>query len=53
MGQLKNWMCVKENQEGMSSKEFQIVLDDLNNKEVAIKGSQIFSITFSLVANVR
>lgn len=40
------------NREGINSDKLVLILNDLDNNSVAIKGSKVFSLTYSLAGNV-
>lgn len=50
---LRDWLNISKNTRGMSDHEVLMIMMELNSNGVAIKGSKVFSVSFSLVANVR
>lgn len=53
MSVLKTWLSVDENRRDVPLDELQLVLQELALKDdVGIRGSNVFTITYSLVANV-
>lgn len=53
MSKLNEWFESEENQQEVASAiKVQVILNELNNHEVAIKGCSIFPITYSLVGTV-
>ena len=53
MEALRGWLAKDENRRSLNSSDLQFVLDMLNNKTIGIKGSDIFSISWSLISTVR
>ncbi|CAL8072516.1 unnamed protein product [Orchesella dallaii] len=49
---IKSWLANDENRKKVPYDEMQIVLYDLLTNEVGIRGSNVFTITYSLVANI-
>lgn len=53
MSVLKTWLSVDENRRDVPLDELQLVLQELALKDdVGIRGSNVFTITYSLVVNV-
>lgn len=52
MSQLKEWLQEEQHYEQLTDGELQSICDSLNSCDVGIKGSNVFSITYSFVANV-
>lgn len=50
---LKEWLSVDKNREQVSTDKLIVTLDELNANMVGIKGSNLLTITYSLIGNVR
>lgn len=50
---LINWLRIPSNRRQAKEDEILLILHDLDSNAVAIKGSNVFPITFSLIAQVR
>lgn len=50
---LREWLSFSENRKLLDTDRLLFLLDELNEHSVSIKGSKAFSITYSLVGNVR
>lgn len=53
MNVIKKWLAFEENIEMISLNKLAMILDDVNSNRVALKGGNMFSITYSLIGNVR
>lgn len=53
MSKLNDWLSIEANQREVASiVKVQVMMNELNNHEVAIKGCNVFPITYSLVGTV-
>lgn len=52
MNGFKEWLNCPENNARIPPNQFNGIIDEVNNNRIALKASGIYSITFSLVANV-
>lgn len=52
MKKFNEWLSIKENYSQITSVEIQILLSELNTHEVSLHGNGIFTLTYSVVANV-
>lgn len=48
----KKWLHIIKNRKCFESDKLVIFLDDVNSNSVAIKGGNVFSITYGLLGNV-
>lgn len=53
MEKLKEWLAPEENRIQLTTQNLVIILNDLDNHVISIKGSNIFPVTYALVASVR
>lgn len=49
---LKTWLAKDENRENVPLDQLEIVMGELRNRDVGIRGSNIFTITYPLLWNV-
>ncbi len=52
MSVLENWLSDDKNRRSVPTDEWQIVLKELVCKDVGVKGSNVFTITYPVVASV-
>lgn len=53
MSRLREWLDVEGNRVHVDCVELQTILDSLKSNQVALKGSNVFFMTYSLAANVK
>lgn len=52
MNKLKHWLSKDENRLQLSKQELYLRINELDTNVVAVKASNVFPITYSLLANV-
>lgn len=52
MATVKEWLEIPENVENTHPNKLSLILDNLNTDNVAVKGNNIFSITYSFLGSV-
>lgn len=50
---LKSWLSLEENHKEIPPNQFNSILNELDSARVSVKGGEVFSVTYSLVANVQ
>lgn len=49
---MKRWLSVPGNRKGILADQLIIVLNEMDNNYIALKGNSVYSITYTSVANV-
>lgn len=52
MSTFKAWLTKEENRKTVAPKDMSLTVNELENNEVAVKASNVFSISYSMLAGV-